>query len=181
MPDTLPHRLARHATLPTLLLLAVLAGLLYFIFFPALLSNPPTLQQTGALDAHLSYTPQQAYQALEAYEPAGRMQYARTILLLDIVFPVVYALLLSLLAARGLVHAFPASPRIQSLALLPFAAMLCDWLENGCILVLLARFPQRLDGLAAAAGGFTLLKWIVLGLSVLLAAGGLIAARLRKS
>ena len=181
MSGSLPHRLARQATLPFLLLLAVLAGLLYFVFFPALLANPATLQQTGALDARLSYTSQQAYQALEAYGPAGRAQYARTILLLDIVFPVIYALLLGLLAARGLVRAFPTSPRIQILALLPFAAMLFDWLENASILTLLARFPQRLDGLAAAAGGFTSLKWLVLALAVLLAAGSLIAARLRKS
>ena len=100
MPDTMPQRLARRAALPTLLLLAVLAALIYFVFFPALLANPPTLHQSGALDAHLSYTPQQAYQALEAYGPSGRTQYSRAILLLDIVFPVIYALLLSLLIAR---------------------------------------------------------------------------------
>ncbi len=181
MLDTMPQRLARRATLPILLVLAVLAALFYFVFFPALLARQPTLQQTGALDAHLSYTPQQAYQALEAYGPSGRAQYSRAILLLDIIFPVIYTLLLSLLIARGLVHAFPASPRIQLLALLPFAAVLFDWLENASILVLLASFPRRLDGLAAAAGVFTSLKWIILALSVLLAAGSLIAARLRKS
>jgi len=181
MPGSLPQRLARRATLPILLVLAVLAALFYFVFFPTLLGSPLIFHQSSPLDTRLSYTPQQAYQALEAYGPAGRAQYARTILLLDIVFPVVYALLLSLLIARGLVHAFPASARIQSLALLPFAAMFFDWLENASILALLANFPRRLDGLAAAAGIFTSLKWLILALASLLAAGSLIAVRLRKS
>lgn len=181
MTRSLPHRLANRTTLPVLFLLAGGVLLFYLVLFPGMTANPPALRQTGLLDTRLSYTPQQAYQALEAYGPEGRAQYARTTLLLDFLFPVIYALLLSLLATRGLLRAFPGAPRLHRLALLPFAVLLCDWLENGCILALLWTFPQRLLGLATAAGTFTLLKWIGLALAVLIAGGSNAAVWLRPS
>lgn len=180
VPTTLPARLARFAQMPSLISLAALLALFYLALFPGMIAASPPLQQTGMLDTRLSYSPAEVYQALEAYGPAGRAQYARTTALLDFIFPVVYTLLLVLLAARGLVRAFPGAPRIGWLALLPFAALLFDWLENGCVLALLLSYPQRLDGLAAAAGTFTLFKWISFMLAVLIAAGSLLAARLRR-
>lgn len=180
MSTPIPVRLARHARLPVLIVLTALVVLFYLALFPGMIAASPALQQTGMLDTRLSYSPAEAYQALEAYGPTGRAQYVRTTALLDFVFPVIYGLLLGLLAARGLARAFPGKPRMGWLALLPLAALLFDWLENGSVLALLLTYPQRLDGLAAAAGVFTLLKWITFVLSVLIAAGSLLAARLRR-
>lgn len=163
-----------------LIALTAMLVLFYLALFPGMIAASPALQQTSMLDTRLSYSPAKAYQALEAYGPAGRAQYVRTTALLDFLFPVVYGLLLSLLAARGLACAFPGAPRVGWLALLPFAALLFDWLENGCILALLLSYPRQLDGLAGAAGAFTLLKWISFALAVLIAAGSLLAARLRR-
>lgn len=180
MSTSLSGRLARLARPPLLIALAALLALFYLALFPGMIAASPALQQTGMLDTRLSYTAAQAYQALEDYGPAGRAQYVRTTALLDFAFPVVYALLLGLVTARGLWRALPGTHRIHWLALLPFAALLFDWLENGGILALLLSYPQRLEGLAALAGGFTLLKWISFALSALIAAASLIAARLRR-
>lgn len=177
MPPSLPGRLASLARPPLLITLASLLALFYLVLFPGMIAASPALQQTGLLDMRISYTPAHAYQALEAYGPAGRAQYVRTTALLDFAFPVVYALLLGLVTARGLARAFPGTQRIHWLVLLPCAALIFDWLENGSILALLFSYPQQLKGLAAAAGGFTLLKWISFALSVLIAAGSLLAAR----
>jgi len=179
-PTSLPGRLNRLARPAVLAALAALVALFYLALFPGMIAASPALQQTGMLDTRLSYSPAAAYQALEVYGPAGRAQYARTTTLLDFIFPVVYTLLLSLLAARGLARAFPSAPRMGWLALQPLAALLFDWLENGCVLALLLSYPRQLDGLAAAAGVFTLLKWISFTLAVLITAGSLLAARLRR-
>ncbi len=176
----LADRLARLAQPPLLTALAALLAVFYLVLFPAMLAASPALQQNGLLDTRLHYSPAEVYQILEAYGPAGRAQYVLTTAMLDFTFPVVYALLLALLTAPRLVNAFPGTPRLHWLALLPFAALLFDWLENGCVLALLLSYPQRLDGLAAAAGTFTLFKWISFMLAVLIAAGSLLVARLRR-
>jgi len=121
MPPSLPGRLASLARPPLLITLASLLALFYLVLFPGMIAASPALQQTGLLDTRISYTPAHAYQALEAYGPAGRAQYVRTTALLDFAFPVVYALLLGLVTARGLARAFPGTQRIP----LASAAALC--------------------------------------------------------
>ena len=55
-------------------------------------------RQVGPLDLRFGYSPATAYAALSAYGAAGREAYLRIELTVDVVYPVVYALLLNLSA-----------------------------------------------------------------------------------
>jgi hypothetical protein len=52
--------------------------------------------------------------------------------------------------------------------------MAADYLENICLVILLATYPNWIEGLAQAANIFTGLKWGLLLISILLTLVGLV-------
>ena len=116
------------------------------------------------LDISLVYSADEAYERLAAFSDETRSFYLATELTLDMVFPAAYsvffaALILFLLRRGG-------GTRGRLLALLPIATMCADFLENAAIATLLVRYPERLDGVASAAGILTLAKWVLVGVTV---------------
>ncbi len=91
------------------------------------------------------------------------------LLLLDVLYPVLLALLLSALIIRlvklmGLSARFPYS----QLYLLPFLAMLFDYIENSLILYMLSHQDDISELLVTVASGATLLKGVCTLLSWIL-------------
>jgi hypothetical protein len=114
----------------------------------------------GPLDLRAGYTPAEAYAALAAYGEDGRLFYLVVELTLDIVYPLAYAVFFSLTIAYCLGLALPPGHALQRAALLPWAGLLADYLENAGLAWLLLNYPNRLDGLAAVTSVVTLVKWL---------------------
>jgi hypothetical protein len=128
------------------------------------------------LDLRLAYSPEQARAMLAAYGAAGRPLYRSFAATGDIVYPVVYATLFALLVSWLFLRGFGPASRWRRLNVLPFAAMLFDWLENAAIIAMLKAYPDVPDSLIRLGSAFTGLKWAVGGLSILLVALGLVRA-----
>lgn len=129
------------------------------------------LGEAQALDVMLLYSPQTAYETIASYGEEGRAFYLLFALIGDLLYPLIYTPLLALGAGYLLRRAYPGGPLMQRLALYIYPVFLFDVMENLGIVVLLSRYPQRLDALVYVTQLFTLLKFAVavygLGLGLL--------------
>ena len=89
-------------------------------------------------------------------------------LTLDVVYPLLSALLFGLAIAYHVKRALPATSPLQYLGLLPFVLMGVDYLENASLVIVLAAYPTRLEGVARVANLFTLGKWALSNLILLI-------------
>lgn len=118
------------------------------------------------LDLQLTYDAEKAYDLIGAYSESERKTYILVELTLDVIYPIVYALLFSFLL-------FMLHKDIQ-IAKFPFVITILDFVENGGIVTLLINYPKEMHGLATFTSVFTTLKWLVLGLTLILILWGLI-------
>ena len=168
--------LERRATGRVILVLLGLFLLFTLVIFPLLTSQLTQLSNgVSLIDNEFSYTPETAYQMLTSYGPQGRPLYMAITLTADLAYPLVYGLLLSLAMVYFFRNTFSEDSIVQGAVYIPLAALIADYLENICLVILLAAFPNWMEGLAQAANVFTGLKWGLLLTSILLAIAGLIA------
>ena len=92
-----------------------------------------------------------------AYGPEGRPYYAFGELTADLVYPIVYTFLLCVILSM-LFRDKPYSP-FYLVNVVPFAALLSDYLENTCIVTLLNTFPDTSRTVATLCMVFSNLKW----------------------
>jgi hypothetical protein len=118
------------------------------------------------LDLQLTYDAEKEYDLIGAYSESERKTYILVELTLDVIYPIVYALLFSFLL-------FMLHKDIQ-IAKFPFVITILDFVENGGIVTLLINYPKEMHGLATFTSVFTTLKWLVLGLTLILILWGLI-------
>jgi hypothetical protein len=174
MLSTLSQRLVERASWRSLgLVLLVYVGLVATLSW----AEGQIKQHSGGLgvpDLMQGFTAETLYERLAAFGPAGRSIYLRAELV-DLVYPLVYASFFALLLALVARTLLPATSRWRALCLLPYAAMLCDYLENACLFAVLLRHPERLDAVANAGGVFNLGKWVCFAPTLLLALLGLAA------
>ncbi len=184
MLDHFAALLTRWATRRNVLLLVALDLMMNAALLPLASARLSILSGgVGPLDSRFGYTSAQAYAALTAYGPAGREFDLRSEVTLDLVYPVIYSLFFSLATLYFLQRAAPGRVALARLALLPFAALVADYLENAGLILLLVTFPTQLPALAAATGLLTTAKWILQGASLVLlglsAVGAILARRQR--
>ena len=182
MADRLTALLASWATRRNVLLLVALFIVMTAVLLPLADTRLSVLSGgAGPLDMRFSYTAAQAYATLDAYGPAGREFDLNTELTVDLLYPIIYGLFCSLAILYFRQRWGPAHPALARLALLPFLAVLADYLENAAVIGLLLIYPDRLPPLAVAASLLTSAKWLLQGLSLALvaasAAGALLARR----
>lgn len=117
------------------------------------------------------YSPTQVYGMFARIGETGRVGYAQ-LLGLDVIFAIVYMLLLSLLLTL-LLRWSGLTDRWMLLNLLPVLRSGLDLLENGFLLTLLFSYPTQLDLMVKIASTVTVTKWMVyiLILTLLLAFG----------
>jgi hypothetical protein len=118
------------------------------------------------LDLQLSYSPEKAYELISAYNEKDRFQYILVEITLDLIYPIVYALLFSFILF--LLH------KDAQIAKFPFLITILDLIENGGIVTMLASYPNELHGVASFTSIFTTLKWIAIGLTVILIFWGIL-------
>jgi hypothetical protein len=127
----------------------------------------------GVPDLLHGFTAAELYARLEAFGPEGRRIYFQAELV-DLVYPLVYATFFAFLLALAARRLFAAGNRWTPLCLLPYAAMLADFLENACFFTVLGAWPARLDAVATLAGVFNLVKWGLCAITLPLVVLGLV-------
>lgn len=175
MPGSLFARLETLANRRILAVLIVIFLVLFLVIFPMASAQIASFSgEMRMIDSLYKYTPDQVYQMIGAYGEQGRSFYILTTLTADLLYPLDYSLLLSLLIIATYRQAFPGGRMVSPMSLFPFITALFDLLENACVVVMLANFPQQLTFIAQAASLFTSLKWGFLIISMVLVLVGFI-------
>lgn len=144
-----------NANSKNILLLFLLFLLFNFVLFPSFLRKEGNAE---ALDLQFAYSAQKAYQLIENYGDAGRKSYIIGELTVDLIYPIIYSLLLSFI-----IYAILRNPK---LALFPFLILITDYFENFGIVTMLYCYPQKLIYLAWITSFFSTLKWTLVIFSI---------------
>ena len=123
------------------------------------------------LDTLSSYTPDKAFQLISSYGEQGRQYYAVIEVTLDLVYPLVTALMFSLIIFYTFKRAFPSHSWTLYLSLAPYIALVADYLENVCIVSMLLMYPRESALLAQISNFFTIVKFSFAPLQLLFVVG----------
>lgn len=151
-----------HLVLPQIVLGGFFVG--FLIVFWATPWGVPALERRGGgrtpPDLSFGYRADETYRLLDLYGRAG-VAHWRRLLLLDLIFPAVYATLFASLAADWGAWAH-ASPGWRIVAIgAPILAGVCDYVENFLLLAVLAALPRKAPHLIAGASAFTRAKFVL--------------------
>ncbi len=138
----------------------------------------------GILDLQNFYTSDQAYHVLEQQGEIGRQFYVRLLTNVDSFFPLVTALFAMFLITFLFKQWLSTDSKWRYLSLVPVVAAIFDYMENICILKMIARYPDKLTGFASLAGimtGAKTLLLLVVIVTILVALVGLFCKKLAMS
>lgn len=149
-----------------LLLLAVFLSFNAFIFpyFTRLYG----LQDHLILDLQFGFSPEFAYTILAGYDEYGRHGIMVFTGIVDNLYPLVYGSLLALLISKFIRNADALNSSCQIINLLPFIAVLFDFMENTGILIMIQYYQGQMIPIARVTSVAGMFKWIFLGFSVLI-------------
>ena len=173
MVDVIYNLLERWGTWPVVALLFVLFILCSFGFE---YRRKALGFENQGLDSRFCYSPVEARDFFRAIGERGQRVYAATELTLDILFPIVYATLFSILLIRVFT---PETAKI--LVLVPLLTGVLDLLENLTLAYLALQFNDEISPVARVASVFTSVKLILFALSLLLILGGAVWTLWRTS
>ena len=134
----------------------------------------------GPIDLQFFYTPEKVYSMIAAYGETGRESYRIFELTGDIIYPIVYTLLFSLLITWLFERGFPTESKMQLLNVVPFGAWTFDLLENLGIVGMISVYPSTPSTLAWVTAIFTMIKWLFAGASILLLFIGIVAVMVKR-
>ncbi|NOY98226.1 MAG: hypothetical protein GXP40_03340 [Chloroflexi bacterium] len=181
MTEKILTTLEKWAGWKSILMLAVLELAFNVWVLPGMAPQSGAAADVPVLDLQFWYTPQQVYQVSAAYSLAQRRAAAVGHLTIDIIYPLVYGLLLSLLLVITLQRALPARRFARLSPLFPWLAVLADYLENVALATIFLAYPARLVPLAWAAAGFTAVKWSLIAVVFLLVVAGSVKRILQRN
>ena len=174
MKTTLLSFFEKWASWKSVLLFFALQMLFSIVIMPA--ASGSGEHDLPILDLQFFYTPKQAYEIIGAYTPAMRQIAAITRLTLDIIYPVIYGMMLSLLLMITFRRAFA----VDWVVFIPWGGVLFDYLENIGFAIMFLSYPKEFFFLSQVSAIFTALKWILIGLAFLLALIGGVKLAFRK-
>lgn len=149
---SLCKKLRQISSKPVLFALITADVLILLVLFPALGGD----SNVAPLDIRFWYDTNTAYSVFAALGPDGRLQYMLGASTLDVVYPFVY----STMFAVWLTLLLPGENRLScAVRLSPFAILLADLLENSGIIIMLSRFPEKMDSLVFVTALLTASKW----------------------
>jgi hypothetical protein len=164
--------------------LLILLFLIYAIFPAYFLKNAEEKinqlagKKIGVIDLTLGFNPQKTLQMVADYGDEARAYYAQTEMTMDVIYPIIYALLFGIILT--ILYRNKAYKPFSWINLLPFVALIFDYLENICIVSLLQNHPSQSLNVATFCEVFKMLKWVSFGISVVLILYGLIRLLLTK-
>lgn len=184
MLDGISARLQRHAN-GWLVLVFLLANLIFnVVLLPAQQAELRALSGgIGPIDLEYFYTPEKVYSMLASYGETGRITYRTFELTGDMLYPLMYTGLFCLLITWLLQRGFAPDSPVQKLNVIPLGLWLSDLFENLGIVSMLSVYPATPAPLAWTAAAFTLLKWLFIGVTLVVILIGLVMAlknRFRK-
>lgn len=170
MLDTLYNLLEQRGTWPV-------AALLFILFIACAQGFELRRKALGfenpALDGRRWYTPVEARDFLQNIGERGRKIYAATELTLDLLFPIVYGALFSIL----LIHVY-ARESGRTLLLVPVLTVLADIGENFTAAYLALQFDGQVSSVARLAAVFTVVKSVLFAITlILILVGAVLAVR----
>lgn len=154
--------LKKQANTKNTILLFGLVLLFNFLIFPLSYRINPELT---LLDVQISYSPEKAYDILEKFSETERENYLLAELTVDLVYPIIYSFLLCFIIFLVFKN--------QTLAKFPFLILIFDYIENFGIVTLIYNYPEKLIILAWITGIATSIKWLLVGVSVIIIMYGL--------
>ena len=142
------------------LAIAFVGFLILFWFTPV---GVPMLKRLGrgamSPDLRFRYEPEETYLLLDVYGPKG-VAHWRRLLMLDMIFPGIYAAFFAALALAW-ANWVGAGPAWRAVAIsVPILAGASDYAENLLLLGILAALPQRIPGAVIRASRFTSAKFV---------------------
>jgi hypothetical protein len=157
------------------LVVALVAALMAFeaITLPFLQRSPGG--NIVSLDARFFYTPREAFSTIGSYAGAKPF-WIGVYLSWDIVNPILYTLIFSLLISWLFRRGLDPDNGLQRLNILPIGAGAFDLFENACIVTLMVRYPSQLTFVAWLSTVSTMSKVVILGVCMLLVLYGAIKA-----
>jgi len=165
-----------------IVIIALIIFLLFVIFiFPKQMAGTGnTDKQVFTPDTSLWYSGADLYALAESYGQADRSEFIRAHFTFDLIWPAVY--LFALLTALTWVFGKIAERgnRLRLVNLLPIGGVVFDLLENITTSLVMALYPAQLPVIGVLAPVFTLVKWLLLGASVLLLLVGTVILGWRK-
>lgn len=117
------------------------------------------------LDLEIFYTSDEAYAKINRFTPEIRESYRMGLMVSDMVYPLVYGALFSLLIFR--------LRQNEKLVIFPFGILLFDVIENISIINILNLFPEKSDFWGSLAGISTAIKWTFSALTILVVLSGI--------
>ncbi len=168
MPE-ISNILKKYSRIKILLSLLTVELLFILVVFPHYENKINNIAETNVkiLDVRFSYNIEQAKNLFNEMGPRGREVYYVVVSKVDMVYPIVYSLLLILLTALLLKHILINESKIIYISLLPLLGMIFDYLENLNTLRLLRNFPQLYSSEVNFGSLMTQIKWTFIGLSIL--------------
>ena len=146
-----------------------------FLLFLFLLANFVVIQliypKFQTLDTLSSYTPDEAFRLISSYGEQGRQYYAVIEATLDLVYPLVTALLFSLIIFYTFKRAFPNHSWALYFSLAPYTVLLADYLENTCVVFMLLTYPRESALAARLSNFFTVAKFSLAPLQLIFVVG----------
>jgi len=124
----------------------------------------------GILDLEPNYTVEKAYSMLEAMGQVGRNFYLFRIIPQDFIFPLTYGIAFSLIILFLIHRIMPKNEPALGLAYIPLTAMLFDFLENICVIMILTQYPKQLVSVVQISNLFTMIKSSLLGFTMVMIA-----------
>jgi hypothetical protein len=164
--------------------LLIFLSLIYAIFPAYFLKNAEEKinqlagKKIGVIDLTVGFNPQKTLQMVADYGDEARAYYAQTEMTMDVIYPIIYALLFGIILT--ILYRNKAYKPFPWINLLPFVALIFDYLENICIVSLLQNYPSQSLNTTTFCEVFKMLKWIAFGISVVLILYGLIRFLLIK-
>jgi hypothetical protein len=159
---------------------ALLAVVIFFLFIALVLpgQSASSQSQTGDIsspDLSIYYSALDLYEMAEAYGDQGRTEYIRERFSFDLIWPLVYTFFLTTTISWLYKQSLSESNPWRRINLLPVIGMIFDYLENISTSLVMYRYPAPTLIIDWFAGFFTVLKWLLIGLSFAALVAGIIA------
>ncbi|TVQ92478.1 MAG: hypothetical protein EA393_03475 [Bacteroidetes bacterium] len=126
------------------------------------------LQDQVLLDLQFGFTPEFAYTVLAGYGEYGRQGIMVFTGIVDNIYPLVYGSLLAFSISRLKRKADARNSSCQFINLIPFTAVLFDFMENTGILIMIQNYPDKIIPVAWATSFAGMFKWILVVSSILI-------------
>ena len=157
---------------------------LYALFAFVLLANAEKKinelagKEVGVIDLQFGFNPNKTMQMVADYGDAGRAYYKQAEILLDTPYPIIYAMLFAIIIT--MIYRSLLRGPVNYINLVPFFALLFDYLENITIISMLSYYPEESGLIATFCEIFKLIKFLFFILILVIIVNGLIRLLLQK-